>query len=136
MKITEFRKLIREEVRKVMKEGPYNLTGKYFYIYFNGKDAVQGESMNNKKDLLKLGMEPDDVKNVGPVYTVKVDSYLVNVITSATDKKSIWCVVTPGDAKFAKDDEYSYNVCMKAINKAKSGNGTEMTFKDFLSRNY
>ena len=132
MKISEFKKLLREEIRKVMKEDSYDLTGKYFYIYFNGKDAVQGDSMNTKRDLLKLGMEPSDVKNVGPVYEVKVGTYTVYVITSTVDKKSTWCVVTPGDAKFANDDEYSYKVCMKAINDAKLGKGTQMTFKDFL----
>ncbi len=126
----ELQKLIREEVQKALKEGPYDITGKYYYIYFNGKDAVQGDSMDTKKELLKVGMEPNDVKNVGPVYIVKVDSYLVYVITSAIDKKSIWCVATPGDAKFAENDEYSYKVCMRAIKGISTGK--QITFKDYL----
>ena len=129
MKKTDLQRLIREEVQKALKEGPYDVTGKYYYIYFNGKDAVQGDSMDTKKELLKVGMEPNDVKNVGPVYIVKVDNYLVYVITSAIDKKSIWCVATPGDDKFA-NDEYSYKVCMRAIKGISTGK--QITFKDYL----
>jgi hypothetical protein len=124
----EFKQLIREEIRKILREG---LTGKYFYIYFNGKDAVQGDPMSTKKEILDIGMEDSDVKNVGPVYEVKLGTYTIYVITSNINKKDIWCVATPGDKAFA-DDEYSYNLCMKAIAAAKSGKGRQMTFAEYL----
>ncbi len=126
----ELQKIIKEEVQKALKEGPYDITGKYYYIYFNGKDAVQGDPIDTKKELLKVGMEPSDIKNVGPVYLVKVDNYLVYVITSLKSKKDIWCVATPGDAKFAENNEYSYKVCMKAIKGINTGK--QITFKDYL----
>ena len=128
MKISEFKKLIREEISKVLNEGT---TGKYYYIYFNGKDAVQGDPMRSKKNIVDLGMEASDVKNVGPVYEVKLGTYTIYVITSNINKKDIWCVATPGDKAFA-DDEYSYNLCMKAIAAAKSGKGRQMTFAEYL----
>jgi hypothetical protein len=124
----EFKQLIREEIRKVLREG---LTDKYFYIYFNGKDAVQGDPMSTKKEILDIGMEGSDVKNVGPVYEVKLGTYTIYVITSNTNKKDIWCVATPGDKAFA-DDEYSYKLCMKAIAAAKSGKGRQITFAEYL----
>ena len=129
MKITEFRKLIREEISKVLNEGT---TGKYYYIYFNGKDAVQGDPMRSKKNIVDLGMEASDVKNVGPVHEVKLGTYTIWVITSLTNKKDIWCVATPGDKAFAADDEFSYKLCMKAIDAAKSGKGKRMTFEEYL----
>jgi hypothetical protein len=124
------RGIIREEVKKVLNEAV--VTGKYFYIYFNGKNAIQGDPMSTKKEILDIGMEPSDVKNVGPVYEVKLGTYTIYVITSNTNKKDIWCVATPGDKRFAMDDSYSYDLCMKAISIAMSGKGRQMTFAEYL----
>jgi len=130
MKLSEFRKLIREEVRKVVSE--VKTTGKYYYIYFNGKNAVQGDPMKSKKDIVNLGMEASDVKSVGPVYAVKLGTYTIYVITSNINKKDIWCVATPGDKAFADDNVFSYKLCMKAIEASKSGKGKQMTFEEYL----
>jgi hypothetical protein len=129
MKAQEFRKLIREEVSKALREG---LVGKYYYIYFNGKDAVQGDAMRTKKDILDLGMESSDAQDVGPVYEVKLGTYTIYVITSKTNKKDVWCVATPGDKAFAMDNDFSYKLCMKAISDARAGKGRQMTFADYL----
>jgi hypothetical protein len=119
-----------EDISKALEE--VSTSGRYYYIYFNGKDAIQGDPMETKKDITKLGMEPDDVKNVGPVYEIQTGSYTIYVITSMKNKKDVWCVANPGDPRFADDDEFSYKLCMKAIDLAKSGKGKRMTFADYL----
>lgn len=130
MKAQEFRKLIREEIQKVLKEA--GTTGRYYYIYFNGKRAIQGDPMHNKKDIIKLGMEPDDVKNVGPVYELRTASYTIYVITSMKNTQDVWCVINPGDRAIAEDDLFSYKVCMKAISDARAGKGKQITFQNYL----
>ena len=131
MNSIKLKQIIREEIQNVLKEA-VRTTGKYYYIYFKGKNAVQGDPMSSKKAILKLGMEPADVKNVGPVYQLKLSGYTVYVITSLANKKDVWCVVTPGNAAFANDDEFSYELCMKAISSAMAGKGKQMTFDEYL----
>jgi hypothetical protein len=135
MKISEFRKLIREEVRKVIKEDQ-DFTDNYWYVYLYDKGTIDWGPMKNKKDVIKLGMRRSDIdiKNIGPVYEVRVDHYTAFVITNRIDKKEKWVVVSPGDDAFAKDDDYHYKVCKKAMMDAQSGKGTQMTFEDFLKK--
>ncbi len=140
MKVSEFRKLIREEVRRVLKEAASS-PDKAYYMYLNGRNAVQGDPMSSTKEILEVGMEPSDVKNVGPVYmskvTTNVGTYTTYLITSATNKKDNWFVVTPFDQKLADFDDENpesksalYGMWLNAVaNKSKA---KQITFKDYL----
>ena len=114
--------IIRERLEQLNEASAY-------YTFLSGREAIQSDPLNSIKDITKDGMDPDDVKNVGDCYVTKVGSYTVYVITSAKSKRDKWCVITPFDKKLS-NDEFSYDICMKAVQST----GKKISFEDLLKK--
>lgn len=145
----ELRSLIREEVRKMLKEArDVEKPAVAYYEIFYGKQVL------DKGPLKRVGavvdsMEPDEIQNAGSVYVVKQGKYTIYVVT---EKKQIdrakyyWCVVTPFDKELAdietSNQDYMvgkatndvYDLCMKAIQSIKPGTTKEITFQELLKK--
>ena len=140
MKITEFRKLIKEEVRKVIKEVDMGQqANSYFVQYFDGQTYIDGEHINSMKDLF-TEFDSSEFANVGPVSKVLVEGYTAYVFENMASKqnsreraKGYFCIITPYKSKIENDDSYGYKIGMKAIKAAQAGKSVQtMAFDELL----
>ena len=140
MKITEFRKLIKEEVRKVIKEVDMGQqANSYFVQYFDGQTYIDGEHINSMKDLF-TEFDSSEFANVGPVSKVLVEGYTAYVFENMASKqnsrsraKGYFCIITPYKSKIENDQSYGYKIGMKAIKAAQAGKSVQtMAFDELL----
>ena len=140
MKITEFRKLIKEEVRKVIKEVDMGQqANSYFVQYFDGQTYIDGEHINSMKDLF-TEFDSSEFANVGPVSKVLVEGYTAYVFENMASKqnsreraKGYFCIITPYKSKIENDESYGYGIGMKAIKAAQAGKSVQtMAFDELL----
>ncbi len=159
MRLSEFRKLIREEVRKVVNE--VEQTGKYYYMQFNGTMQPMGPTavdptgkdrsnrvsrgpLNKPTDILNVRRFPKNSWREMSVYNIMINSKPGYVLISA-DNRNKWAIIQT-DEKFNAsvtaaantDDEqeinnryrYSYKMAFDAVTSA-AQKGEKITPEEF-----
>jgi len=153
MKATEFRKLIREEVRKALKEIEEPIAP-FYYMQFNGTVQPMGPSVDDptgrdRSDRVSRGPlnKPTDVLNARrfpknswkemDIYKMMINKKPGYVLISA-DNRSKWAII-PVDAKFnasvtsGNDNyRYSYKMAFDAVTTAKE-KGQQIAPEEFLN---
>jgi hypothetical protein len=161
MKLSEFRKLIREEVRRVINE--VEQTGKYYYMQFNGtmqpmgptavdptgrdrSDRVSRGPLNTPTDILNVRRFPKNSWKEMGIYKILINSKPGYVLISA-DKRNKWAIIQT-DEKFNAsvtaaantDDEqeinnryrYSYKMAFDAVTSAEQ-KGEKIAPEEFMN---
>jgi len=159
MKVSEFRKLIREEVRRVVNE--VEQTGKYYYMQFNGtmqpmgptavdptgkdrSDRVSRGPLNKPTDILNVRRFPKNSWKEMDIYEVLINSKPGYVLISK-DKRNKWAIIQT-DEKFnasvtaaanTEDEQeinnryrYSYKMAFDAVTSAEQ-TGEKITPEEF-----
>jgi len=154
MKATEFRKLIREEVRKVIKEVGESATP-FYYMQFNGtvqpmgpsptdptgrdrSDRVSRGPLNKPTDVLNARRFPKNSWKEMDIYKMMINKKPGYVLISA-DNRSKWAII-PVDARFnasvtsgeKENYHYSYKMAFDAVTTAKE-KGQQITPEEFLN---
>jgi hypothetical protein len=105
-----------------------------YYVFFSGKNAIQGSALKRIAEITEEGMEPEDINSVGPVSVTNVKNYTVYVVPSTKKKSDKWCVISPFNEKMDDDcRDKIYDLCMKAIDKAKKST-KQITFSELINQ--
>ena len=161
MKLSEFRKLIREEIRKVVNEAEQ--TGNYYYMQFNGTMQPMGPTavdptgrdrsnrvsrgpLNTPTDILTVRRFPKNSWKEMGIYKVVINSKPGYVLISA-DNRNKWAIIQT-DAKFnasvtaatnthAEQEinnryRYSYKMAFDAVTSAEQ-KGEKITPEEFMN---